>query len=60
MRVLLFKEKVAKRALCIELPEKNQAILFIKNEDKVCGNYSILAFLNPSRDNLKRVSNYRK
>ena len=40
--------------------QKNEAIVIIKNKDKLCGIYSMLALLHRKGHNPNRVSNYRQ
>ena len=58
LTVLFSKSEVAKRASNVKLPIKNQAKVIIQNKkkDNLCGIYSTLAFIHPSRDHPNRLS----
>ena len=44
----------------VKLPMKIQSIVNIRRKHKLCGTNSILAFLDPPRDDPIKVSNYSK
>ena len=44
----------------MKLPIFNQAVVKLKNQDKLCGNHSLLVFLHPPRTDLNTVSKYTK